>query len=127
MSCDRDTNKSKEHDWRKALVIVTLLLFLWFGLTISPFSSLYQTPTLEYSSFKNWCPLPENTAPGDDGLKESDHFNTPEVITRQVERLSVAVGVPTESFDDNGDVDKDPRWATFDEFHEVLEKLFPLV
>lgn len=33
----------------------------------------------------------------------------------------------TESFDDNGDVDVDSRWKTFDRFHDVLAKLFPLI
>ncbi|KAN0068673.1 hypothetical protein V8E54_013397 [Elaphomyces granulatus] len=131
MSCDGDT---KEHHWRKALIIVgTLLLFLWFGFANLSFSSLwtgYQTPTVgcfEKQDSTNWCPLPEDIAPRDDGLKGSDHLNTPEVIARQVERLSLAVSMPTENFDDNGDVDEDPRWATFDKFHEVLKKLFPLV
>ena len=34
---------------------------------------------------------------------------------------------PTESFDDNGDIDVDLRWKTFDQFHEVLKELFPLI
>ena len=34
---------------------------------------------------------------------------------------------PIESFDENEDVDVDPRWKTFDKFHEVLQDLFPLI
>ncbi|KAF3061867.1 Carboxypeptidase S [Daldinia childiae] len=45
----------------------------------------------------------------------------------QVERLSAAVRVPTESYDDNGDVDEDPRWETFQDLHQVLKQLLPLV
>ncbi|KAI1460348.1 putative vacuolar carboxypeptidase Cps1 [Annulohypoxylon moriforme] len=77
---------------------------------------------------EKWCPLPNITSPAeDDGLKSSEHFMDSREFQLAVERLSAAVRVPTESFDDNGDVDEDPRWATFDDLHYVLEKLFPLV
>ncbi|XXH02740.1 hypothetical protein Hte_009125 [Hypoxylon texense] len=76
---------------------------------------------------ETWCPLPDATVPGDDGLKTSEHFMSSRQLLLQVERLSAAVRIPTESYDDNGDVDEDPRWATFQDFHHVLEQLFPLV
>ncbi|KAI2464557.1 putative vacuolar carboxypeptidase Cps1 [Annulohypoxylon bovei var. microspora] len=76
---------------------------------------------------ENWCPLPNVTFPGDDGLKASEHFMESREFQLAVERLSAVVRVPTESFDDNGDVDEDPRWATFQDLHQVLEQLFPLV
>lgn len=82
---------------------------------------------LYHSVPEKWCPLPNVTAPEDDGLKPSEHLTGSREFQLAVERLSAAVRVPTESFDDNGDVDVDPRWATFDELHKVLEKLFPLV
>ncbi|KAI1470879.1 Zn-dependent exopeptidase [Daldinia caldariorum] len=50
-----------------------------------------------------------------------------EQLELQVQRLSAALRVPTESYDDNGNVDEDPRWKTFEDFHQVLERLFPLV
>lgn len=50
-----------------------------------------------------------------------------EQLALQVKRLSAAVQVPTESYDDNGEVDEDPRWETFQQFHNVLQDLFPLV
>ncbi len=74
-----------------------------------------------------WCPLPNATLSGDDGLESSDHLMSHAQLQLQVERLTAAVRVPTESFDDNGDVDEDPRWETFEEFHHVLKELFPLV
>ncbi|KAI1386732.1 carboxypeptidase S [Hypoxylon trugodes] len=78
------------------------------------------------SSVEKWCPLPDTTAPADDGLKDREHFINSQQLQLQVKRLSEAVQVPTESFDDNGEVDEDSRWETFQEFHQVLEKLFPL-
>ncbi|KAI1377764.1 putative vacuolar carboxypeptidase Cps1 [Hypoxylon crocopeplum] len=76
---------------------------------------------------EKWCPLPEIVVPRDDKLDASDHFMSSRHLQLQVQRLSAAVHVPTESYDDNGDVNEDPRWATFDDFHQVLQQLFPLV
>ncbi|VUC31669.1 unnamed protein product [Clonostachys rosea] len=75
----------------------------------------------------SWCPLVDAIEPLDDGLEDSIYFMTAERQNIQAERLSKAVQIPTESFDDNGEVDEDPRWKTFDHFHQVLEDLFPLV
>ncbi|KAI0152156.1 carboxypeptidase S [Hypoxylon sp. NC0597] len=80
-----------------------------------------------YDDPEKWCPLPDITVPGDDGLESSEHLMSSQQSKLQVQRLSAAVRVPTESYDDNGDVDEDPRWETFSEFHLVLERLFPLV
>jgi Gly-Xaa carboxypeptidase len=44
-----------------------------------------------------------------------------------IERLSGAVQIPTQSFDDMGKIGKDPRWNRFYEFAEYLERTFPLV
>ncbi|KAF2706189.1 vacuolar carboxypeptidase-like protein Cps1 [Pleomassaria siparia CBS 279.74] len=44
-----------------------------------------------------------------------------------IQRLSGAVQIPTESFDDMGEVGKDPRWDIFGPFAAYLEKTFPLV
>lgn len=74
-----------------------------------------------------WCPLPNVTSSSDDGLKPSNHLMSPEQLQLQIDRLTAAVQVPTESFDDNGDVNEDPRWETFEDFHKVLSELFPLV
>ncbi|EMR68640.1 putative vacuolar carboxypeptidase protein [Eutypa lata UCREL1] len=52
---------------------------------------------------------------------------SPEQLQLQIDRLTAAVQVPTESFDDNGDANEDPRWETFEDFHKVLSELFPLV
>ena len=81
------------------------------------------------SSTGSWCPLPQMLSPtkstNDDILPPSKDISGSGWIERQVERLSAAVNVPTESYDDNGDVEEDPRWRTFPEFHAVLKKLFP--
>lgn len=114
--------------------------FIWlavFILLLSAFS-LYQARQPSNVSgngssgikeIDSWCPIPE---PEDiqhrgDGLRPSLDFQKPDSIELQVKRLSAAVHVPTESWDDNDEVDIDPRWKNFDEFHRVLKELFPKV
>jgi hypothetical protein len=75
-----------------------------------------------------WCPVPQIPALLQDGLNSSADFgNENDLIKQQVERLSAAVNVPTIAYDDNGDVDKDPRWHAFVTLREVLKTQFPRV
>ncbi|KAI4720064.1 putative vacuolar carboxypeptidase Cps1 [Aureobasidium sp. EXF-10727] len=71
-----------------------------------------------------WCPVPEMPTPIQDGF---DFGNSKDLIKQQVKRLSAAVNVPSISYDDNDDVDKDPRWHAFVTLHETLETQFPKV
>ena len=103
-------------------VLASVIIYNHFG----SFQQLAITSNQTDSS-DSWCPLPDVVTPLDDSLLSSDHFDAPGVLEKQVERLSAAVKAPTESFDDNGEVDEDPRWETFDTFHAILESLFPLV
>lgn len=57
-----------------------------------------------------------------DDFLQSDTFRN-----KSIERLSGAVQIPTESFDDMGKVGSDPRWDIFSPFADYLEKTFPLV
>lgn len=114
--------------------------FIWLAALLLLFSafSFYQTLQSsivsedEFSRIKeidSWCPIPEfeDIQHRDDGLRPSLDFQKPESIELQVKRLSAAVHVPTESWDDNDDVDVDPRWKNFDELHRILKWLFPKV
>ena len=76
---------------------------------------------------KDWCPLPDIPTSAQDGLQPSRLLLKPDALKTQLKRLSAAVNVATVSYDDNGDVDKDPRWEIFEEFHVRLERDFPLV
>lgn len=114
--------------------------FIWLAVFLLLFSafSLYQAlqssnvsrdGTSGIKEIDSWCPIPEfeDIQHRNDGLRPSLDFQKPASIELQVKRLSAAVHVPTESWDDNGDVDVDPRWKNFDEFHRVLKWLFPKV
>jgi len=75
-----------------------------------------------------WCPVSPLPAPSQDNLTSSADFgNSKDLVKQQVARLSAAVNVPTISYDDNEDVDKDPRWHAFVTLHEVLKTQFPRV
>ncbi|CAD0083319.1 unnamed protein product [Aureobasidium vineae] len=75
-----------------------------------------------------WCPVPELPTPIQDGLVQlADFGNNKDLIKQQVERLSAAVNIPSISYDDNDDVDKDPRWHAFVTLHEILKAQFPKV
>lgn len=75
-----------------------------------------------------WCPVPQLPTPLQDNLTSlADSGSNKDLIKQQVERLSAAVNVPTISYDDNDDVDKDPRWHAFVTLHEVLKTRFPRV
>ena len=83
----------------------------------------------DHGDVESWCPLanPDATKANQDNLRPSKDFTLDASLEKQLQRLSAAVNGPTESFDDNGDVDDDPRWKTFDRFHDTLKDLFPLI
>nr|GAT46769.1 Gly-X carboxypeptidase [Mycena chlorophos] len=54
-------------------------------------------------------------------------LSTEDYKTQAVRRLSGAIQIPTEVFDDMLDVADDPRWEVFVPFHDYLSESFPLV
>ncbi|KAF2276894.1 vacuolar carboxypeptidase-like protein Cps1 [Westerdykella ornata] len=61
-------------------------------------------------------------------LDAMDKFlNSDDFRNATIPRLSGAVQIPTESFDDMGNVGEDPRWDAFYPFAAYLNKRFPLV
>lgn len=85
------------------------------------------SPQVSNINFDSWCPISEATTTVEDGLDSPSKFLEQGSILKQVERMAAAVKIPTESFDDNDDVDVDPRWAVFEDLHATLKDLFPLV
>ena len=54
-------------------------------------------------------------------------INSDAFFDKSLKRLQSTVQIPTESFDDMGEVEEDPRWDVFVPFQEYLKKTFPLV
>ncbi|PTB39326.1 hypothetical protein M441DRAFT_196559 [Trichoderma asperellum CBS 433.97] len=79
-------------------------------------------------SSKSQCNLPPILDPTGDGLPSADElFASKSARDQQVKRLQAIVQVPSISYDDNGPVGEDKRWAPFFDLHKVLEKTFPNV
>lgn len=118
--------KMKHLTWPQ-MTIMVLSAFVIFSITVYGF---YRASYIQGDAeTESWCPLPDIKGIPDHGrdLRPSIDLADNSSMQMQVERLSAAVHVPTESWDDNEDVNSDPRWKFFDDFHRVLEKLFPLV
>ncbi len=128
-----DTMNSMEkstirESWKKFAIWLVITLTLWQLAThFGP--SITFPGVKDHGDFKSWCPLadPDPIRASNDNLRPSKDFSLDASLKKQVERLSAAVKCPTESFDDNGDVDVDLRWTTFDGFHDTLKDLFPLI
>jgi Gly-Xaa carboxypeptidase len=56
-----------------------------------------------------------------------DEIGSDAFFDKSLKRMQGAVQIPTESFDDMGKVNEDPRWDIFIEFRDYLKKTFPLV
>ncbi|KAL5537057.1 hypothetical protein ACEPAF_880 [Sanghuangporus sanghuang] len=54
-------------------------------------------------------------------------LHTDEFKEKAIAWLSGAIKIPTESYDDMGPVDVDPRWQKFVPFHEYLGDSFPFI
>lgn len=62
------------------------------------------------------------------GLDDMDkHIGSADFRNGSIARLSGAVQVPTESFDDLGPIGEDKRWETLYDFADYLKKTFPVV
>ncbi|KAJ7512330.1 hypothetical protein B0H11DRAFT_1698767 [Mycena galericulata] len=76
------------------------------------------------------CPQPSALVPEKNGALWSELtalHATDAFLQRAVAQLSVAVRIPTETFDAMGPVGEDPRWASRGPFVEHLGGAFPLV
>lgn len=79
---------------------------------------------------KSYCAQPDAIFPseGDDALKKQyEYISSADFWNATVKRISGAVQVKSESFDDLGEIGKDPRWDVFYNFHKYLEATFPLL
>lgn len=76
------------------------------------------------------CPQVEPLVPSKTTKELDDaweYLNSDTFFNKSIERLSGAVQIPTQSYDDMGEVGSDPRWDVFHSLGDYLEKSFPLV
>lgn len=123
--------------WQEQLAWPRLLLFLALVAILLTFAEPYARQAFPVAPLQEaivdkdtatWCPLPAIHAPLNDGLHSSALFSERDLVQLQVQRLAAAVNISTVSYVDNGDdLDEDLRWTAFEELHNVLRRLFPLV
>lgn len=79
---------------------------------------------------KALCGQPDPLFPsaGDQGLEKAyNYISSSAFRNASTKRLSGAVQVKSESFDDLGPIGEDERWDVFFDFHKYLEDTFPLI
>jgi Gly-Xaa carboxypeptidase len=118
-------------------IIAGVLLALFLGLLAVPRPGSRRDEEID-DDYDKGVPLPDASdicrqldwkqVPNDDVSKALEELLfSKEYEQASAERLTGAVQVPTESFDDMGPVGQDPRWDIFRQFHDYLETTFPRV
>ncbi|KAL9105498.1 MAG: hypothetical protein Q9227_009328 [Pyrenula ochraceoflavens] len=69
--------------------------------------------------------FPQHTSKKLQDLEE--YLESADYVNKSVARLTGAVQIPTQSFDDMGPIGEDKRWDIFYELEAYLEKTYPLV
>jgi len=116
--------------------VAGVLLILFIGLLAIPKPS-HKSDEFD-DDYDDNAPVPDSSEickqmsakelPDDDISKALERLLESEDFRREAtERLSGAVQIPTESYDDMGPVGEDDRWDVFQEFHDYLSKSYPKV
>ncbi|KAH8730770.1 hypothetical protein GQ44DRAFT_672622 [Phaeosphaeriaceae sp. PMI808] len=108
------------------------LLAFWFLLRhyITAFSTPQWYPSNHAQSSESRCPQVSPLFPSrsSEELNEMENYLGSNAFRNlAVNRLSGAVKIPTQSYDDMGKIGEDPRWEIFYKFAEYLVDAFPLV
>jgi Gly-Xaa carboxypeptidase len=117
---------------RRNLVLITIFA-LALLVTVPDLSPLHRALPRPWAGqepdFKSGCIQPDALFPSrDSGLdKVYDRISSTAFRNDSIRRLSGAVQVKTESFDDLGIIGEDSRWDVFYTFHKYLETTFPLI
>ncbi|PVH75171.1 carboxypeptidase S [Cadophora sp. DSE1049] len=126
---DANSNQSsRAHHIRRKLVWAfipfTLVYLTFFHATTR--ITWTNSPVLNYTAI---CIQPDALFPKDTPELSTafDFISSDAFRNASIERLSGAVKIKTETFDDLGAIGEDKRWDVFYGFHEYLEKIFPLV
>ncbi len=125
-----DTQITTQQPRKRHTTLAILLAILLTAYLVTPHG--YPRPFgkgRHHDDLKNRCfqPNPILPSPNNKLDRSYDFISSPAFHNATIERLSGAVRVKSESFDDLGDIGKDPRWEVFFVFYAYLEKTFPLI
>ncbi|KAF1967688.1 carboxypeptidase S [Bimuria novae-zelandiae CBS 107.79] len=116
--------------FRKPLAYILVLLGAAWFLSRNYVSEVITRPCRSHAplSSEPKCPQVDPLIPSK-STKELDdmwdYLNSESFFNKSIERLSGAVKIPTQSYDDMGDVGIDPRWDIFHSLGNYLEESFP--
>jgi Gly-Xaa carboxypeptidase len=111
--------------YRRIIFIFILLAFAYLANIQPSFHIKWAQPTLNYT---NHCIQPSPLFPQENPRLDAsfDFISSDSFKNATIARLSGAVKIKTETFDDLGEVGFDPRWEVFYNFHAYLKNTFPL-
>jgi Gly-Xaa carboxypeptidase len=129
------TRPTSTNGRRQIVFLVIIAVTIWCGVpflpTISDITSrITARPHVSSTQKHQQCeqvPTLWPAAAGDKLQQAYDFLFTPAFENASIARLSAAVQIPTESFDDLGPIGDDKRWDVFYNFHHYLNATFPRV
>ncbi|KAI2476791.1 Carboxypeptidase s [Pyrenophora tritici-repentis] len=125
-----------KHPYKRQFITSGLFCFAILGFLrhyiIAPTSSSRWSLSTGFNSVetKEQCSQVEPLFPArtTKGMEEMEAYLTSDAFRDvAIERLSGAVKIPTQSYDDMGTIGEDPRWDIFYSFADYLSKTYPLV
>lgn len=119
---------------RYSWIVAGVLLLLFIGLLAIP--KPHREGPGEDEDYDEDAPVPDSKGiclqtdvkelPDDEIARAlAEALDSEVYLAQSVQRLSGAVQIPTESFDDMGPVGEDPRWNIFQQFHDYLQHSYP--
>ncbi|KAL2267881.1 hypothetical protein VTJ83DRAFT_5158 [Remersonia thermophila] len=126
----RASHRRQIKPWILALTVSALLFVNWGFLEDNLLQHLLSGPSSHGdAAFRSGCAQPDPLVPSRHPSLDQAYERIAGASFRNatVRRLSGAVQVKTESFDDLGAIGEDPRWDVFYNFHRYLQETFPRI
>lgn len=124
------TYRGRITPWATRLLTFASLVVLWATLRTYPRSFAGWFDKNQPYVIDALCPQVDQLKP----VKHADLYeqfgsfiDTDSYKRRAIDWLAGAVKVPTESYDEMGEIGEDPRWEAFAPFHTYLYEAFPLM
>jgi Gly-Xaa carboxypeptidase len=109
------------------LAIAVGCLLVWHSwYLLFPVVSRFKCSGKRQGSAQDVCPKVSKITPSDE-FDSADQFFTSAYRDYSLAVWAGAVQIPSQSFDDLGDIGEDDRWRVFGELHKFLEKSFPVL
>lgn len=122
---EKENQTYESRGWRKLVGLTGLALLVGYGI-ISNNNNCNSNISAE--TFEDLCPTLNKLVPSEEsGMSELEYFKSDEFRNKSLQVWADAVRIPTENFDDLGNVGEDKRWDVFYNFSDYLVNTFPSV